>query len=173
MTNKKIIDLVIEAVSKITNLSRKQILYRSRAKDRVNARRILIYILRSQHQMGWSEIGKILHCSHCNVIYHYEYVINNYMYDPDVKRLKFIVDGTTSKERNSIKKSLYKILDDKYKSLDDKLNILIDVLKDEKGNISQYDKLRLESYTLQQRSKKASKDVEKINIHDMHDWKNS
>lgn len=173
MTDKKIIDLVIEAVSKITNLSREKILYRSRAKDRVNARRILIYILRSQHQMGWSKIGKFLQCDHSTVIHHYNYVIDNHMYDPDVKRLKFIVDGTTSKERNSIKKSLYKILDDKYKSLDDKLNILIDVLKDEKGNISQYDKLRLESYTLQQRSKKASKDVEKINIHDMHDWKNS
>jgi hypothetical protein len=173
MTNKKIIDLVIEAVSKITNLSRKQILYRSRAKDRVNARRILIYILRCQHQMGWSEIGRLLKCNHATVIYHYDYVINNHMYDPDVKRLKFIVDGTTSKERDLIKKSLYKILDDKYKSLDDKLNILIDVLKNEKGNISQYDKLRLESYTLQQRSKKASKDVEKINIHDLHDWKDS
>ena len=106
-------------------------------------------------------------------MHHYNYVINNYLYDPDIKMLKDIVDGTTSKEIESIKKSIYKILDDKYKSLDDKLNILIDVLKNEKGNISQYNKLRLEGYSVLKGSKKASKDMEKIKIHDLHHWKNS
>lgn len=173
MNRKEIARLVVEGVCKITNLSKNQILNKCRLRDSVNARKIVMYILRDQHHMGFAEIGKFLKCDHSTVIHHYNYVINNHMYDPDIKRLKEIVDGTTSKERKTIKKSLYRILDDRYKSLDEKLDILIDVLKNEKGNISQYDKLRLESYSLRERGKKASKDVEKISIYDLYNWKDS
>ena len=173
MNGKEVARLVVEAVCNITNLSENQILNKCRLRDSVNARKIVMYILRDQHHMGFAQIGKLLQCNHSTVMHHYNYVINNYLYDPDIKMLKDIVDGTTSKEIKSIKKSIYKILDDRYKSLDDKLNILIDVLKNEKGNISQYNKLRLEGYSVLKGSEKASKDVEKINIHDLYNWKDS
>lgn len=173
MKHDKAFDELLKVVSKVTGLSKRGILKNTRERKRVNARKILVYLLRERYNMGWTRMGELIGLKHCSIMHNYNYVINNYKFDPEIKDLKNKVDVVTKEQEDAMKKSLLSIIEDKYTSMEDKLDVLVDILRNEEGNISYYNKLRVESYSLREGSEEASKDVEKISIHDLHNWKDS
>ncbi len=171
--SQEILNKTIKKVSNMTGMSEWSILRKSRNRKIVNSRRMVVYILRSKYDMGWSNISRLINFNHATIIHNYNYVVNNHEYDPEIRQVKEMVDCVTKEDEDMIKKTYSEILNDKYSSLDDKLDILVNLLRDEEGDISQYDKLRMESYTARKRSQEASQDVEKINLYDVYNWKDS
>jgi hypothetical protein len=173
MKHEKAFENLIQVVSNATGLSKAGILKNTRERKRVNARKILVYLLRERYNMGWTRMGELMGLHHSTLIHNYNYVISSYRFDLEIKEIKDKVDVVTKEQEDVMKKSLLNILEDKYTSMEGKLDILVDILRNEEGNISYYDKLRVESYSLREGDKEASKGLEKISIHDLYDGKNS
>lgn len=171
--NEEILTKALEEVSNATGMPKSKILSKRRYRTIINARKILVYVLKDKYYLGWSEIAKLTDFHHSLIMHHYRSVVKNCLFNDELRKLKELVDGVTPSEELFVKKTILNVLKDKYTSVEEKLDIMINILKDEKGYISQYDKLRLESYTLRKRGKETSKDVEKISIHDLHNWKDS
>jgi hypothetical protein len=162
MTRQEIFEEAVKMVSEITGVSKTDMLSKNRYRINVNARKILTYSLRDKYNMGWTVMANMLNMNHASVIYSYKYVVNNAEYDKDIRVFKTRIDAIDDSNNMRLRKHLISIIKNSTVSVDTKLDRLIEIIRDEKGNISQHDLLQMEDYKLPKGGGKAIKEVEGI-----------
>jgi len=162
MTRQEIFEEAVKMASEITGVSKTDMLSKNRDRINVNARKILIYSLRDKYNMGWAVIGNLVNMNHASAIYSYRYVVNNAEYDRDIKAFKTKMDAIDTSNNTRFRKYLISIIKESTVSVDARLDKLIEILSDEKGDISQYYPLRVEDYKLPKGGSKAIKKMEGI-----------
>ena len=162
MTRQEIFKEGIKVVSGITGVSKENMLRGGRYRVYVNARKTLIYFLREKYQLGWTVIGNLVNMNHASAIYAYKYVTGNHEFDVEIGLYKAQVDALEITDNMKMRKTLISIMKKTNVSVDTRLDKLIEILSDEKRDISQYYPLPVEDYTLPKRSSEAIEKVEEV-----------
>jgi hypothetical protein len=162
MTRQEIFKEGIKIVSEITGVSKDNMLRGGRYRVYVNARKTLIYFLREKYQLGWTVIGNLVDMNHASAIYAYRYVVKNHEFDVEIGIYKAQVDALEITDNMKMRKTLISIMKKTNVSVDTRLDKLIEILSDEKGDISQHYPLPVENYTIPKGSGKTVKQVEGV-----------
>lgn len=134
--NKEIFEEALNLVCELTDLNRLEILRKSRFRNLVNARKILVYYMKCNYDLSWVDMAKMINFNHATIIHYYKCVKYNYMYDKDIRNLKFSVDLIDETGRVRLRKKIINILRYKGLNVSLKVNALIDLIEDEKKDIS-------------------------------------
>lgn len=76
---------VLIAVREMTGLTEDEILARTRRRDIVHARQLLIYALRKKYNHSWSEIGRKIGYDHTTIIHNYNTVSDYLSYNDEIQ----------------------------------------------------------------------------------------
>ena len=135
--NKEIFEESLDLVCKITRLDKTDILSKSRVRSIVNARKTLVYYMKSNYDLRWVDMANMLNLNHATIIHYYKCINDNYMYDRDIRSLKFRIDLIDDTGRINLRKKILGILNHKpYLKIYKKVNALLDLIEYEKENIS-------------------------------------
>ena len=135
--NKEIFEESLDLVCKITRLDKTDILSKSRVRSIVNARKTLVYYMKSNYDLRWVDMANMLNLNHATIIHYYKCINDNYMYDRDIRSLKFRIDLIDDTGRINLRKKILGILNHRpYLKTYKKVNALLDLIEYEKENIS-------------------------------------
>lgn len=127
MTQEQILRDTLLTVSEITNVPPNKILKRDRHKEVSDSRKILYYILKNQHKMGWSTIGRLVGYKHCTVMYGYRYVSDNWMYDVDIMKYKAKADKLEPNDCTKVRDNIRSVIRSG-RNIDQKIEAIINIL---------------------------------------------
>ena len=134
--NKEILEESLELICKMTKLNKTDILSKSRVRSIVNARKIIVYYMRSNYGLKFIDMADMFNCNHATIIYYYKYVNDRYMYDKDIRGLKFRIDLIDDTGIVKLRKKILTIFDYEPFNKTQKVDALIDLIENEKENIS-------------------------------------
>ncbi len=135
--NQEILEESLSLVCKITRLRKIDILSKCRVRSVVNARKTLVYYMKSNYDLRWVDMANMLNLNHSTIIHYYKCVNDDYMYDRDIRGLKFRIDLIDDTGRMNLRKKILSILNHRpYIKTYKKVNALLDLIEYEKKNIS-------------------------------------
>ncbi len=91
--------------------------------------------MKLNYNLSWVDMAEMLNRDHATMIYYYKCVNDEYMYDKDIRGLKFRVDLTDDTGRVKLRKKILTIFNHKPFTKSQKVNALLDLIEDEKENI--------------------------------------
>tara|TARA_R100000426_G_scaffold84942_1_gene64446 strand:+ start:5083 stop:5523 length:441 start_codon:yes stop_codon:yes gene_type:complete len=144
MTDLEILQKSVGIITKLTKVSYKDLISNSRKRVVVDARKILVYILREKYLMNYTSMANLLRKTHGTMIYSYNYVKNCSKFNRDINRLKVRVDAIQDDNTIELRKKLLNIIADNKTSNNKRLNMILDILYYEEAHPLRNDPLRLD-----------------------------
>lgn len=126
------VEQVIASVETITGITYKQILSTKRSRHLVDARKILVNVMRGHLRLTCYQVGKVINKDHSSIIY-YERQHPIHMGESEYRRLYSAVSGTFL-----INKSVRdeEILQDQFRTLQRRTRVLLNALEGHEENLN-------------------------------------
>ena len=132
MTVEDIFEEALDVASKLTHISKDNILKRSRKRNIVDARKLSVYYMRSKYSLSWTETSKMFDMNHATVIHHVRQMKNFLEFDKlemtnYIKVRDYVFEQnsavTLSEEFDLLKKEK-SLLDNRLEQVETELNLL-------------------------------------------------